>query len=396
MPNAIDAQGIQIQTIDEILDELKNGTLDYPGFYQIYGPSINVEPNSPDGQQLNIWAQGKRDILEFTQNVYNSFDPTQAVGTQLDQRCAINGVFRNAGTRTVVNVTVTVDQALVLPGLDTAPTAPFTVADTSGNQYQLIEAYTFSGSGSAALAFQAVDVGPINPTTFAISVIVTVTLGVSNVSNLVGSTVSVGTNEETDAALRIRRARSVSLPSLGFYDGLYGALLGVEGVTSVNLLENVTNTIDANSIPGHSIWAIVAGGTDADVAQQIYVKRNAGCGMKGGVSVNITQADGSIFEVLFDRPTSENLWVSMEIHPITGTIDTTYIKDQILANFSYGIGQTADATAITAFVKGIAPNASVESSGVSDDGVTYGPLLDTTGPNYQFILDPARVSVVSV
>src|SRR5262249_49883290 len=140
----------------------------------------------------------------------------------------------------------------------------------------------------------------------------------------------VGTDEESDYALRIRRAASVALPSKGYLEGLYGALLDVTGVTSVKLLENVTNTTDGDGIPGHSIWAIVNGGADADVAQPIYVKRNAGCGMKGAVVVPITQVDNSVFNVKFDRPTSEDLWISFNTAAVSGVIDDDYIRDQLL------------------------------------------------------------------
>lgn len=392
MPNVIDADGIQIQTTKEILDELKLGTADYPGMLEIYGPTINVAPNSPDGQMLNIVAQAKRDMLELIQQIFASFDPDQAVGVQLDQRCAINGVARNAGTKTITNVTVTATQAVTLTGLDDDPVNPFTVSDSAGNQYQLLETHAFVGAASTALAFQAAEIGPVTPIANTITTIVTITLGISTVNNPSAAT-SIGTAEESDYALRIRRQRSVALPSQGFFDGLYGALIDLEGVTSVNLLENVTNTTDVNGIPGHSIWAIVAGGTNEAVAQAIYLKRNAGCGMKGSTTVNITQIDDSIFEVQFDRPTSENLWISFDVAAITGTVDDDYIREQILANLSYTIGQSADASSIVALVKEIAPNASVSDAGVSNDNVTYDTLLAPTAVNYQFAIASVRIII---
>lgn len=395
MSNVIDQSGIQIQTLAEILDEILNGTADYPGMYQIYGPDINVLPNSPDGQMVNIVAQAKLDQLEFIQQIFTSFDPDQAVGVQLDQRCALNGVVRNAGTYTLTNVTVTTTQAITLPGLDTAPAAPFTVSDASGNQYQLIAAHVFVGAASTALAFQAATLGTVTPVPNTITNIVTLLLGVASVNNPSGAT-TIGTNEESDFSLRIRRAKSVALPSKGFLEGLYGALLGIAGVTSVSLLENITSAPDANGIPGHSIWAVVAGGLTADIGRAIYVKRNAGCGMKGAVVSTITQVDGSTFDVKFDRPTNQNLWISFNIVAVTGSVDPVFIRAQILANLSYGVGKPADASSITVMVKGIAPNGSVSSEGVSADNVTYVPLLNPTGPNYQFQIAAVRVIINGV
>lgn len=397
MPNIIDSSGLQLKSLSEILNELLNGTDKYPGLYQIYGPNINVGPNSPDGQLLNLIAQVTIDVEELLAQVYASMDPDQAIGTVLDSRCAINGVVRRGATYTKQNILVTVNQAITLPGLDTSPLSPFTVSDSAGNKFQLITTYSFTGAGSTSLAFQAAELGPVQTTLNTITNIVTVTLGVVSVNNPTAAT-SVGLSEETDAALRIRRSNSVSLPSQGYLEGLVGALLDIDGVTQApRVLENVTNAVDANGIPAHSIWCIVLGGTDADVARAIYVKRNAGCGMKGAVTVAQASVDGSpSISIQFDRPTDENLWINLDISAITGTVDDDYIRAQLLSALSYGIGQSADTTTIVALVKAIAPNASVTNEGVSNVDAGYAAVKAPTGVNYRFIPDTTRIKINGV
>jgi uncharacterized phage protein gp47/JayE len=391
MPNAIDSSGLTIQTTPEIIAEILDGAPGYPGMRQIYGANINVDANSPDGQMVNIIAQAKTDVLELSQQIYNSFDPDKAVGTSLDARCAINGVIRNAGTKTIQNVTVTTDRALSLPGLDTSVT-PFTVADTSGNQYQLVSTYAFVGAASTSLVFQAALIGAVSSLPNTIISIVTVTLGVTAVNNPATYT-TLGLNEETDYALRIRRQKSVALPSQGYLEGLLGALLNTTDVTEAKVYENDTNTTDANGIPGHSIWCIVKGGTNAAVANAIYVKRNAGCGMKGTITVPVLQADGSFFSIKFDRPTSENLYISFNIVAVTGSVDANFIRSQILAQLSYTIAQPAVASEITALVESVAPNGSVSAMGVSKTGSSYTSLLATSAINNLWALASARIII---
>lgn len=391
MPNAIDSSGLTIQTTPEIIAEILDGAPGYPGMRQIYGADINVDANSPDGQMVNIIAQAKTDVLELSQQIYNSFDPDKAVGTSLDARCAINGVIRNAGTKTIQNVVVTTDRALTLPGLDTSVT-PFTVADTSGNQYQLVSTYAFVGAASTALVFQAALIGAVSSLPNTIISIVTVTLGVTAVNNPATYT-TLGLNEETDYALRIRRQKSVALPSQGYLEGLIGALLDTTDVTEAVVYENDTNTTDANGIPGHSIWCVVEGGTNSAVANAIYVKRNAGCGMKGSVTVPVLQADGSFFSIKFDRPTSENLYISFDIVAVTGSVDASFIRNQILSLLTYSIAQPAVASEITALVESIAPNGSISNMGVSNDGSTYVSLLDTSAIDNQWALASARIII---
>ena len=389
MPNAITNQGITIQTYSEIVSEILDGSpatttqSAYPGMRQIYGPTINVDPNSPDGQMVNIVAQAKLDMLEFIQQVYTSFDPDQAVGVQLDQRCAINGIQRRQGTYTYVNVNVTANGALTIQGLDTS-TSPFTVSDASGNQYYLDSTFAFTGAGTQSLLFRAANIGSINPTANSLTIIVTVTLGITAVNNPSTAT-TIGTPQESDYSLRIRRENSVALPSTGYWQGMYDALLSSPGVTSVNVLENTSSVTDSNGIPGHSIWVVVAGGNDGLISGIIYEKRNAGCGMKGSITQYILQADGTYFPIKYDRPTPQALWIKFNVTQITGTVppDATYIRNQILSQLSYKIQESAVASSIVTLVQQIDPNASVSSLQISKDNVTYDTLL-TVPVNYQF------------
>lgn len=392
MPNQIDANGLQIKTRQEIVDEILNGADGFVGLRGIYGADINVDPNTPDGQMVNIFAQATVDVLELLQQIYDGMDPDQAIGRTLDQRCAINGVVRKAGTYTLQNVSITATQATTIAGVDTAPTAPFTVADAAGNRFVLLSTYAFGGAATTSLAFRAEKLGAIITSPNTINRLVTIQLGISAANNPAAAT-SIGTAEETDYALRIRRAQSVSVSSKGYLQGLIGQLLAIDTVTSARVLENTTGTTDGNGIPGHSIWAIVNGGTEPEVALAIYNKRNAGCGMKGAVSVNVPQVDGSTFAVLFDRPTSETLWISLSVTAITGAIDAAYIRAQLILALSYTIGQPADASAIVAIVKAIAPNGYVSNEGVSNVNSGYVAFKATSTVAHQWAVSAARIYI---
>lgn len=398
MPNSIGADGLVLQTVIEIVAEILDGATDvngatYAGMRAIYGADINVDPNSPDGQMVNIVAQAKVDVLDFLQQIYNSFNPDLAFGRSLDARCAINGVIRNPGTFTSQTVTVTVDRALTLPGLDTAPTAPFKVSDNNGTEYVLEATTVLSGAGATDLLFRAVLLGPVSSLPNAITRIVSVTLGVSSVNNAAGPD-ELGLSEETDFELRIRRQKSVSLPSKGFLEGLVAALIDTAGVTGAKVYENNTNATDGDGIPGHSIWCVVEGGENDAIANAIYVKRNAGCGMKGTVTVNVVQVDGSIFVVQFDRPTDQDLWISFDVAAIgSGSVDPAFIRAQLLARLSYEINQQADVTTIVALVREISPAAVVSNEGVSDDGIAYVSLLSNGTIDEKWALAAARIII---
>lgn len=396
MPNVLDQNGLQTATVAEIISEIENGAVSFPGMFTIYGANINVGPNSPDGNLINLMAQIAVDSLEQLANVYTSMDPDQAFGTTLDDRVAYNGITRLAATYTQQTVQITATQVATIQGIDLNPSNPFTVQDASGNAYQLLTTYTFSGAGTQSLSFQAAILGAIESGANTITQINTVTLGISACNNSAGPTV-VGQNEETDAALRQRRANSVEQPSQGYLAGMYAGLLSIDGVTGAQIYENDTGST-VNGIPGHSIWVIVAAANTPtlqdEIAEEIYLYRPMCVGMKGSVSVPITQVDSSTFDILFDFPTSENLYFEATLTAITGTLNKPAIQAAILAQFAnaYAIGQSADTASIIAFINSIAPNASVASEGVSPDNSTWTPLLAPTGVNYQFHMYGVTIS----
>src|SRR5438309_2016807 len=106
MPNQIDANGITIETYQEILNAIVNGTPTVPGLKQIYGQDINVDSNTPDGQLINIFTLSKQDILNLIVQDYTSKDPDQAVGIALDALSQLCGITRQGGSYTRVAVTV--------------------------------------------------------------------------------------------------------------------------------------------------------------------------------------------------------------------------------------------------------------------------------------------------
>jgi hypothetical protein len=401
--NSIGADGCTIQSLQDCINEILNGAGGYPGLLQIYGPGLNVNPNSPDGQMVNIYALGKEDTLQQLQNIYDSFDPDQATGVALDARCAINGVQREAGTYTVQAVSVTTSGAVVLPGLDlyTALEA-FTVQDGQGNQYQLTTTTTFVSAGTQSLVFQAALLGAVSSAPGTITVPVTILPNVISVNNPSGPS-TVGTNEETDPVLRIRRQNSVALPARGWLPGLVAGLLDITGITDAVVLENNTSETNAYGIPPNTIWPIVStdssdvGLVESEVANVIDIYRTAGCGMKGSSTVVVDQISGPALTIAFDFAVPQLLWFKATITEITGSADASFITNSIASQFenAYDINQPADSSAIVAYIKQIAPNVAVSLEGVSTDGVIYTTLVTPGTVQRQFTIAGSSYVTIS-
>lgn len=398
MPDTFNAAGLTVKTATEITADL------VAALQGIYGSDINTDQNSPDGQLIGILTQAAVDIRELAVNVNSGFDPDTAQGATLDQRVTINNIERLGGTYTVQPIDITTNTTVTLTGLDADYANPlgtgYTVQDSSGNQFILVDTTIFT-SGTTSANFRAKNIGLVDVPVDTITTPVTIVIGVTGVNNS-SSAITVGQNQETDAQLRTRRARSVAIASTGYLNGLLGAVLNLDGVTSGVLYENVTNVTDADGIPAHGIWLVAAGGANSDIGDLIYAKKSYGANMKGTVEVDITTASGEIFTAKFDRPTPKNLYIRFDIQTTVAgtTFDTLGIENYIADNLTYAIGAYSETSSITAIA--LAGINATSGGGVplnveiSDDGITWADYLTVTTLDEQWTVDASRIAITEL
>ena len=393
MPNSIGANGLTTMTQQELVDYFTTQ------YQEIYGPDINLSSDTPDGQMMMIFIQSILDILDFLTQINSQFDPDEAYGKILDQRVAINGIQRQAGTHTVTNITVVTSQALTLYGLDQDSQEIYTVQDNSGNKWNLIETSVISVAGSNVLVFQAENPGAVLSVPNTITTPVTVVLGVSSVNNPTLYT-TLGINEETDYQLKIRRQKSVSLSSQGYLQGLIAALENIPGIVSVFIYENDTGSTDGDGIPSHSIWVIVSGSANnADIANAIYTKRNAGCGMKGDQEFNITQADGTNFIIRWDVVVAETLFIKFTATSLDGVNppNIAAIRSGLVTSFVPGVYEKVNINDLATQVQAIDNNTLVTNSGFSTTlGGSYTNTLLPSAKNKQFAVSQVNIIIIPI
>lgn len=392
MADNLDSAGLVLSTLPEIIENLE------AGFRTIYGDDINLDPDTPDGQLINLLAQTCIDLREVLANIYASFDPDQAQGRVLDQRVAINGLERNGGTFTVVPVSITADRNVTLLGMDSEseslniPAGVFTIKDTAGTQFVLLDSITIA-AGVHSLLFRAAQIGAVMVDTGTITTAVTAMAGITAINNTSG-VLTQGVDEESDAALKIRRRRSVAGPSTSYLDSMESAVLALSGVTACIIEENNTGVIDANGTDPHTVWAIVEGGDDEEIAQALYRKKSAGAGWRGAETVTVTRPNGRTIEVSFDRPGEEDLYIRFNIVVIGGgVIDTANLKSMIVENVTFQIGEDASTDKIVSYLKGINQNYRITGAQVSTDDASWFEVVTLSEISNKFILDVARIDI---
>jgi hypothetical protein len=392
--NDISASGLTVNSQSDIVNNLSLA------FRGIYGSSININPNSPDGELIAVLAQAISDQLQLLLQINATFSIDSAYGTLLDQRVAMSGITRNQGTYTEAFVLVTVSAALTLPGQDVLVANPgasvFTVSDTAGNQYQLASSYTFASAGSQSLMFNAVTLGPIQTTPNTITTVVTVTPGVTSVNNPSTSSDIQGLAEETDPALKIRQAASYMLQAVGPSDAIRAAILNIPAADCY-VAENDTSSTNLG-VPGHGVWIVVnaGGATAAQIGQAIYAKKGIGAAMTGAQSYVVTRPAGNTFTAQWDNALQEALYIQATLYPqIPGqTFDTTAAGIALAAALSFKLGQSVVAGNIVTAMASILPLANLGNVQIATSG--SGPFQQILTPStfqYFFVATAATISL---
>lgn len=297
----------------------------------IFGADIYLGNDSQDGQFLGVLAQAIVDANSATVAAYNSFSPSTAQSSSLSRNVKINGITRNIATKSTAPVTL-VGQANTV--IDNG-----IVQDGNGVNWNLPASVTIPSGGSISVTATCSQDGAVAAASGTINKIVTPVYGWQSVASTAVAT--LGNIVETDAALRVRQQKSVSLPSQTIFEGILAAVLNLTGVTRGRGYENNTDVIDANGIGPHTIALVIEGGIDASIAAAVAAKITPGTGTHGSIVITVFDAYNSTHTIKFDRPIAQAISVQMDITALAGydaTVKT--LIAQRLADFfnSLGIG----------------------------------------------------------
>ena len=393
--------GVEIQTLSEILEELSEG------YRAIYGEDINLDQNTPDGQRVGLEAKLLADLQLFGASLYVQLDPDFAVGEVQNKIFKIAGITRNAATRSSVDEDITTDQALTLP-------AGYTIKDELGQNWTT-EEENILVSGLNTVTMFGESFGELEADPNTITTPVTIILGVISATNPLAA--APGLSEETDGEGRIRRNKSLENPSHSTTGSLYSKLSNLNGVEKLEVYENDSDSADqlkdrstgqfvsAPGMPAHSIWVVISGGDSADIAEIMAKQKTGGTAQRGAQSAvyqePLVRPDGTAFSLnhimLYDRPAGIDLFIKLDVKrkaPLS-PIDIDLIKEALVAQV-YGIRETVVATELYEIVYSAGSNFTATGVMISGDGVTY--TNETLSPDFDeiFTADVLNIDITEI
>ncbi|CAB3866158.1 MAG: baseplate J/gp47 family protein [Achromobacter ruhlandii] len=344
----IDATGIRAPSYGEVLQYFKE---QYRG---IYGADTYLEADSQDGQLLAVFALAIHEANTAAINVYNAFSPATAANAALSSNVKINGLARGVATRSSVDLRIVGQSGVtIVDGVAT---------DADRGRWLLPASVTIPPGGEITVTAQSQALGAVTAAAGSINQIGTPTLGWQSVSNPAAAT--PGAPVESDAALRVRQAVSVALPSRSVLEGTIGAVASVPGVLRHAAYENDTAAADAHGLPPHSIALVVDGGDAALIAQAIAAKKTPGTGTHGTTTVVVTDIYGIAHRIRFFRPTIVPLAVDVQMRALAGyNTATGQAVQRAVADYINGVAIGGGASASVEWADAISAANGVPGNG---------------------------------
>ena len=420
-----------------------------------FGSDIDLSSSGPYGQLIGIWADREATLWQLGQALYGAAYPDTATGQQLVDVCAITGVVPLPATKSTASVVAVGTNGTVVPAATLFATTPSalqfatigsaTIATlpgyvvgaayavgalitNAGNVYSCLTAigtsataptgtglaqvdgsgtwrYCAAGTAAVAIPCAATATGPLAAPSGTITVVSTPVAGLGSIVNPLDAV--IGSNLETDAALRVRRASLLRAQGNAAVASIRAAALLVAGVTAALVYENPSD-LTVSSRPPHSFEAVVQGGADLAVATAIFGSKAAGIATYGTyTSQVVTDAQGVGHTILFTRPTAVPIYVAVAIKKGPGYAGDAAVQAAVIAYANglqaeplvalaqpYQIGQTVYASPLAAAILDqVAGVADVTSLFI---GLAASPTLATPLPMAYNQLPSFQTSQVAV
>lgn len=298
-------------------------------YKQIYGPNVNLNPQSSNGQEIGIYSESMADIWDLLEVLYQLGNPGSSRGRTQELLYTLNGITRNQATASTATLTISGNE-------NTLVEAGFQAETDLGLRFETIEDVLIGVSGNVNADSECTITGPNVAVTGSITNIVTPQSGVTSVTNAEDAT--PGKSQEKDTEFRLRRKLSTSLPGENVLESLYAQLADLSDVRAVRIYQNRTSIIDDNGLPPHSFMPIVDGGDDDDIANIVWLNTSGGVGSVGDETVEITDPNGFPVDVEFQRPVEKEIYVDITLEKLSNypTDGDTTIRQNIV-DFAAGL-----------------------------------------------------------
>lgn len=305
-------------------------------FLAAFGSNLNTSQATPQGQLMTSLAA----IIGATNDLFlqfvNQIDPAFADGRFQDAIARIYYLSRLGPQATTVDCTCTGAVGTIIPAGSLAQAADGTIYQSTGQA-------VIPSAGNITVPFAAIDTGAIACPSGTLTTIYRIVPGWDTITNPADGV--IGHDTESRAAFEARRSQSVAINGTGHLPAMRAALLNVDNVIDAYVTENSTGspvTVGGVTIAANSLYCAVFGGTDADVARAIWLKKPPGCAYTGNTTVTVKDTSSGYqtpypsYNVTFERPSSLPIFISVQIanNGLVPADAATQIQNAVISAFN--------------------------------------------------------------
>lgn len=292
-----------------------------------FGDAMLVDSaESVVGILISVFASALDGQNGVIQGVVDSFNVQAATGVYQSNLVLLNNIKRKEAVYSVCSIDCTAGTA--------ATTIPKgSVVTDSDELYDWITDIdlTLAPLETAAVSVTAKNPGGIFAEVDTLTKIKTPVYSWESVNNPLSST--IGQVEEGDTLLRLRRDRAATAGSKTSAPRIQTDIDAIDSVESSQVYENEKDVVDEYGNSAHSIWVIVKGGTDAELAEVLAKGKAAGITLIGDQVVTyINPVNLKEYKVRYSRPDeiSTEITVTIKVNSAFPTDGVAQIKQQII------------------------------------------------------------------
>ncbi|ABL96829.1 hypothetical protein BcepF1.098 [Burkholderia phage BcepF1] len=300
------------------------------------GQNLNVDAATTQGTLIAGSTIARTGVMKNNAEMANLLNPDQTYGIFLDAVCSFAGIGRGKNTPTTASgIVVTGDPQKTIP-------AGSRVKTDNGDVFSTVTDVTIPASRTTTVNLQSQAYGVV-PLPVGDLEIIDAFIGWGSCTVPVGTVAKPGTTALKDGPLKTKRKQQLFKQGIGSSGAIKANALDIDGITSVNVVENNTAQI-ANPVQGirftlpNAMWVCVDGMTannKAALALAIYRAHQGGCPWDYGAANQGTQVDAPNGTPVVDPWSKKTYYVKL----VTAVLLDCYV------NITVGQGtSTADPT----------------------------------------------------
>lgn len=358
---------------------------------KLFGEDIDTSEQSVFGKYIRMEAEDLSECYELLEDIYYSRTPNSARGQNLDRLLPFAGIVRNPANYAI--------HKLLITGVPGKIVSAGTLVKGDEINFYVDNYYQIGKEGNVEVCVNCTQAGIIgNVPVGEITELVKPDANIIEIEHI--SIVQLGTERETDIALRVRFKQAMKGGGSSTFDALEGAISRVPLVDGVYIRENRTKEIIDN-LPPNSYECFVLAPTSQDtlIAQAIFDYRPLGVTQIGNVEIDAYDKQGRVHKSKFSRAVQKDLYI--KVHVLTNNYfeanGVEQIKNSILQQVNtLSTGNTLYISILYGYIHKIAGVVNVMSLSVSLDAENYYAESITANP-YEVIrtsLEQIEIEVI--